>query len=300
MLILTVLYKLTPYHFLPAVQSLSLGLIMVLYVAVLRCLERIDTPAAIVRPTALLLSLQALLLFRYGMEVTVALPLGFATLAHVLSKRFRWTPAQTFSYGLLASLTVLARLDEAIFFALLFTAQTLAGDAPWSTRLRRAGLFTLGFAPFFLYLGINLHFFHTLLPISGDAKQMKPLLPPSWTPLRSLLFPLDRMKTAFMLPSVALLAIGLVQFARVWFARAHTRPGVRPLLFACLGFPILQFGALSLLSDWPVWPWYFYSFLFSSFAAIALSLVPRPNAEHSLARRALGLTSALYLVYCGA
>ena len=277
--------------FFVAVQAVSLALLALFYTATVRVLERLG--ATHTRLAALLLSLQVLLLFRYGMEVSAALPLGFAATAYLLGEDFRWTNAQTFCFGLLSCLTVLARLDCALLIAILFLGLTLAADAPWSTRLKRSAIFTTAFTPFFLYLVINVRIFHSLLPVSGHAKQLKPLWPPSLVPVVSLVFPIDRMKAVFVLPALLLLALGLVRLVKLWPAQNQR---TRPACCALLAFSFLHLATLCLLSDWPVWPWYFYSLTFSSVAALALLL--RPGASRFWTP-ALAITSAFYVVYIG-
>ena len=275
--------------FFVAVQTVSLALLVAFYAATVRILERLA--ATHVRLAALLLSLHVLLLFRYGMEVSAALPLGMAAIAYTLGPTFRWRAPQTFVYGLIACLTVLARLDSALLVALLFCAKTVASRAPWPERWKRAAIFAVAFVPFFVYLAVNVHVFHSLLPVSGHAKQLKPLWPASMVPATSLVLPLDRMKAVFVLPALLLLALGLVSLPIRWKSLPrHTRP----VYLALLAFPFLHLAALSLLSDWPVWPWYFYSLSFSSVAAMALLLQP---VAQRVWTPLLASACAFYLVY---
>ena len=260
-----------------AIEGVAFVAILFFYFGVLRCLACFDPAAKTARLAALVLSLHALLLFRFGMEVTLSLPLGIATLALILSPRFDWTPRQTFLYGLLASFTVLSRLDSIIFFAMLMAAQTLTAAVPWQERWRRIGIFCAGWSPFLAYLAINLRFFHTLLPISGTAKQLKPLWPPTSVPLQSLFLPPDRTKAAFVYPAILLIAIGASLFLRRLHALPQTaqRKAILAVLFL---FPAVHIGVLCFLSDWPVWPWYFYSFVYASVAAMVVLLYPRPRS----------------------
>ncbi len=292
LLTLTALYGLFKgTAFFLAVQTVSLVLLLLFYIATLVTLQRLGASHA--RLAALLLSLQILLLFRYGMEVTAALPLGLAAIAYSLGPDFRWTNLQTFLYGSLACLTVLARLDCSLLFAVLIISRMLASHAPWSTRLRRTAVFTAAFIPFFAYLAINSRVFHSLLPVSGHAKQLKPLWPASLVPVSSLVFPIDRMKAVFVLPALLLLALGLVRLVQLGPSLDWRH---RPIYLSLFAFPFLHLGTLCLLSDWPVWPWYFYSFAFSSVAALALLL--RPGA-HRVWVPVLAAASAFYVLYIG-
>ena len=173
MVVVSACYAIFPrMAFFVAIQGVALVAIIVFYFGVLRCVRAFAVPERLERLLALVLSLHALLLFRYGMEVTLALPFGVWTLAYVLAPEFRWSSRQTFTYGLLASLTTLSRLDSILLMALLMTAQTLRAGVPWGARLRRIGIYCAGWFPFLLYLGLNVRMFHALLPVSGSAKQL--------------------------------------------------------------------------------------------------------------------------------
>ncbi|WP_348266739.1 hypothetical protein P8936_12540 [Edaphobacter paludis] len=299
MLLLTGLLRLTSgTAFLVAVQVVTLVAIFAFYFALVNLLDSVALDFKFRRLAALLLSLHALLLFRYGMEVTLSLPLGIATLAYVLRPAFRWTATQTTLYGLLACLTVLGRLDSLLLFILIVAAQTLASDSAWPLRLRRIGFFAVGFSPFLLYLAINEHFFGTLLPVSAAAKEMKPLFPLSLAPLLGLFLPMDRMKMAFVLPAVLLLPAGLFKLFRAWRSLRRDR---RAILLALLLFPIVHIGVLCLLSDWGMWPWYYYPLVYSTLATIILLLPPSESpSRHTpprVVRLALTVPILFYMVY---
>jgi hypothetical protein len=282
--------------FLIAAQVVALTAIMTFYVALLRVLRYLGVDLVLRRLAALMLSLHALLLFRYGMEVTLSLPLSLLTRGCVLSPNFRWTAKQTVIYGLLACFTVLARLDTLILFALLLAMQILSSESSWGERLRRIGLYCIGFIPFLIYLGINQHVFGIALPVSGAAKQMKPLFPPSSMPLMGMVFPMDRMKAAFVLPALPLLLLGVAALLRRWKSLPNSR---RPVMLALLVFPAVQTSVLCLLSDWTIWPWYYYPLVYSSLAAVAVLLQPPSLVEKdhpSFTLRAALLVPALFYV----
>lgn len=269
--------------FFVAVQAVAFIAILAYYFGIVRCLTFLGVPASLIRLAALVLSLHTLLLFRFGMEVTLALPLGIWTIAYVLSPRFHWTPQQTFLYGLLASLTVLARLDCLFLFTLIMVAQTLTAEVPWSMRWRRIIIFSSGWFLFFAYLAINHHFFHVLLPISGAAKQLKPLWPPTSIPLRSLFLPVDRTKAAFVYPVMLLMGSAAVAFlSRRLTLIQDSRQ--RAVLLALFLFPVVHIGVLCFLSDWTVWPWYFYSLAYGALASMAVLLTGQ-SPEHTVPRR---------------
>ena len=279
------------------VQAVAFAAILFLYFGTLRCLRFLGTPDALQRPAALLLSLHSLLLFRYGMEVTLAIPLAVWTLTLALAPGFRWTTRQTLLYGLCASLTVLARLDAILLIALLFGGQLLTMAAPLSVRMRRALIFAAGWVPLLAYLGINHHFFNSWLPVSGSAKQLKPLWPPDSIPFQSLFVPFDRMKAAFVYPAVLLSLAGASEF---YLRRRHRTPERNALLAALFLFPVLHIATLCFLSDWTVWPWYYYSLCFPVLAAAAVLLEPAHSTRRIASLQlACTLLSAAFAFYIG-
>lgn len=98
---------------------------------------------------------------------------------------------------------------------------------------------------------------------------MKPthhVSPEAW---RSLL-PTDRMRRIVLLPELLLVAAGLLA-APMRERHAHgSGRSSRLILAALLLFPILHVLLLSVLSDWNVWPWYFYSVTLAALAAFVL------------------------------
>ncbi len=300
LLIVAACYGMFPgIFFFIAVQAVALVAILVYYFGVLRCLTAFAVPPKLRNLAALALSLHALLLFRFGMEVTLALPLGVWTLAFVLSPSFRWSAKQTLVYGLLACLTTLARLDSILLFALLMALQTLTAGVPWSERLRRVAIFCCGWLPFAFYLGLNLHVFHTLLPISGAAKQLKPLWPLSSFPLQTVFLPPDRTKLAFVYPALLLLAACAFVFLRRLRRPLQPEPS-RAVLAALFLFPLLHIGLLCILSDWATWPWYFYSLCYAALAAAAVLLQPLealPRISTRVARPALLAIASAFAAY---
>ncbi len=301
LVVVTICYVAFPgTGFFIAVQAVAFIAILLYYFGILRCLTFLGVSQTLTRLAALVLSLHALLLFRYGMEVDLALPVGIWTLAFLLSPSFRWTPRQTFLYGLLASLTVLARLDSVFLFALLIIAQTLTPEAPWRERLERIGIFTTGWFPFFAYLALNWHIFGTLLPVSGTAKQLKPFWPPTAIPLHSLFFPVDRTKLAFVYPAVLVIAICAVAF--LLHRRTLTKTTKQKAILAALFvFPAVHMSVLCFLSDWPVWPWYFYSLDYAALAAFTVLLPAQlhepASASTSIAARLLAAATLCFITF---
>jgi hypothetical protein len=201
---------------------------------------------------ALFSAAYALHLFTCGMEVTLAIPfiLGFAlALQHSFD---RFTFGRCFWLGLLASLTVLARLDSIILLGLIgifiFAQPTLRRKVgPVQVAGLAAGLVPLG-----IYFAINRFVFSTWLPISGMAKQLKHGYLPTWPAWHSLF-----MKSAGQLLPVVLVALALLSLPFFYHRLSSIQRAVYPAL---LLFPFVYILLLSALSDWPLWDWYFYSF----------------------------------------
>ncbi len=278
-------------------QTVSLAAAALTYLLMLRVMRLYlaDVPA---RVGAFALGLEALLLIRYGMEITLTLPLAMLLLWLLLHQRAPKTFGTAAVLGVVASLVILSRLDSALLVALLCVALLLPplGSA-------RNGVALLGFIcgvlPLLaLYFAGNLHFFHLLTPVSGLAKQMKPTHMPSAATWQSLM-PTDRMRRIVLLPELILLALGAIAL----LASLRIRPVAPEALFrhrvlaALLLFPLLHFFTLSVLSDWTTWPWYFYSITLAGVGAYILlvqrwpkGVVPSLAAIYTLVL--LGYTAA--------
>ena len=257
--------------FFVALQTLTLLCAFAFYAGAERVLRTLEIADPLRSIGTFIVSMQALLLLRYGMEVTLALPLGIWLIVLLLDLPDAPSSRRLVCLGALASLTILSRLDAILLVAILFSL-VLWRSAPLRSPHK---LFPLlfGFFPLILYLAVNEYVFHLLTPVSGHAKQLKSTLIPSLSTLHSLVLPIDRLKIIFVFPCLLLLAAGIVAATRTLrlLPKAHAA-----VLLALLLFPILQLSLLSVISDWPLWPWYFYSLVFSSIASIVLlSRVPQ-------------------------
>lgn len=245
-----------------ALQLVSLGSALATYALMLRTL-RLMLPKSTARGCAVVLGLEAIMLIRYGMEVTLTLPLAMLLVYLLLRGGVPITFGRAAWLGLVASLVVLSRLDAALLVALLCAAVLL----PYLRNVLRTGLpshavagFLCGFLPLLcVYFGTNLQVFHLLTPVSGLAKQMKTTHGFSAETWRSLL-PTDRMRQFILLPELLLIAAGAIAaLLTLVHRRAIAGTLVHRILYALLLFPLVHLALLSLLSDWNVWPWYFYS-----------------------------------------
>ncbi len=281
-----------------AVQTLTLVSALTCYAGTERILRTLLIEEPLRSLGTFVVSMQALLLLRYGMEVTLALPLGIGLAALLLDMPHAPPARHLFWLGVLASLTILGRLDAILLVTTLFSL-VLWKNAPLRESRKLLPLL-LGFFPLYLYLAVNEYVFHLLTPVSGHAKQLKTTLLPSLSTLHSLLFPIDRMKLIFVFPCLLLLAAGIVAAIRTLRLLPKNHSAV---LLALLLFPILQLSLLSSISDWALWPWYFYSLVFSSIASIALlARTSHPYPQPSRTALALlgAVLSAAYVIYIAA
>jgi len=183
-----------------------------------------------------------------GMETILAVPLALGTLAYLSEIKEPIGFKQGAILGLLIALTVLSRLDSAILFGLLALAGlTIPSFRKLVTRPCLLGV-VVGLAPVAFYLLLNHALFQTWLPISGQAKQLKPI------GFSGTLFweHLTRIKVrSYVLPFAAAAILPL---------RAKSLSAVQlAIVFAAIAFPFAHCAVLATLSDWPLWDWYAYS-----------------------------------------
>lgn len=193
-----------------------------------------------------------------GMEVVLTVPLALALLNQLLKRRTDWLHVLILSA--LSSLLVLSRLDSAILVFILGICLVILFRPAITPR----GLMAVacGMLPLGAYLCVNEILFHVLLPISGAAKQLRTTHRLSFTPAISLthLPATGKLTVLVVVMGVLLLPFGLRKVDRLWQA----------ILLACIAFPFAHLVVLSFASDWPMWPWYLYSWIIGSLGATAL------------------------------
>jgi hypothetical protein len=247
-----------------------------------KLLERPGTEPFLTNALALIFLIPCVHIFCEGMEINLTLPLGLGLLLAFRSQPANWTFLRSVGIGLLAGLTVLSRLD-AVFLVLLLLIFTLT--EPEQRRgigFRQIGGFAIGGGPLLLaYFVFNRLYFHTWMPVSGQAKQLKSSPWPTLTAIQSGGL------------NIAFLAVFLVYAAiAFWLVRKRLAPGERSVLAAAAAFPYLHIGVLSLLSDWPLWGWYYYSLRFALLAGLVL-LLALLGAER-VSRQAPWIKAAAY------
>jgi hypothetical protein len=181
-----------------------------------------------------------------------------------------------FGFGLLLSAMFLSRLDTLLIIVLLFTATLIHPVLRSRTSLPQFAGVSLGLIPAVAYLLANHFFFQTWLPISGMAKELKSGYLPSLPPWHSLFG-----KSPLALLNTIPLFIALLLIPFVYKRLTDSQQVIYPLL---LVFPFLYLLALSCLSDWQLWDWYFYSLRIALCVSFAIILIWRP-AQLILANR---------------
>ena len=120
------------------------------------------------------LAIYSLHLFYTGMEVILAIPLMFLLMV-VFLRRSYWQRSfwAACSLGLIVSATILSRLDLLLLVGLLALLTLLDAEIRRSLTLSQLGGIALGLLPLAAYFGVNHTVFHTWMPVSGMAKQLK-------------------------------------------------------------------------------------------------------------------------------
>jgi hypothetical protein len=245
---------------------------------------------------AAMIALQSLLLIRGAMEITLTIPLALGLCWYRLRPIFRWTSSKALGYGLLASLVVLSRLDSVIFVSALLLSECL-NTRPLRLRdlLLRTGTLVAFALPIALYLIFNQFVFHTWMPVSGQAKQLRINHSLSVAPFYSwfLYFP-GTLRLLIVYPAIAtVLAASLALFLR---GRERLCRDHLPVVASLLLFPFLHLLALSISSDWPLWSWYLYPLVLAMEGSLLVFFSREPSREllnNRTLRRALSVAAGL-------
>jgi hypothetical protein len=282
MLVILALTRLfgTGVAFFYALQTLLVACVLATYLLCVRTFVTIAPRAAwLPQLVAAALATSELMLASGGMEVALAIPL-VAALVYYRLCRFTWTPSRSFFLGLLSAAVVLARLDAAILVTSMAVFDLLwSRNVPPLQRLRCSMAFLGGTVPVALYLILNELWFHTLMPVSGEAKQMRFHRWPSLMMFsRHTFSPPERYFLVFPWLLATVTGLAILFCCPQWRGRLRGRVSC---LLALLLFPFLFLVALSVLSDWPIWSWYSYPLVASGMGASALLLA----ADSPLAER---------------
>ena len=132
-----------------------------------------------------------------------------------------------------------------------------------------------------LYLLLNRWMFQSWLPISGAAKQLRFHHWPCWRVFASVLFVHSVPLLVLVWCSIA--AMGLAVWTLDWrtLGWSTTRDARQCIALALAVFPLVHLLTLSVLSDWVLWPWYFYPFLLAD-VGCAMLLLPRMTVRQEV------------------
>ncbi len=222
---------------------------LVTFLLARRLLRLCAAPPLLAFALSAAVTLYSVTLFFYGMEVTLTVPLFLGTVCLLL--RVDWLERgwrQTFLLGLLLSAMVLSRIDTLIFGGLVLAGIVIT---PSLRRLIRPDLVAgtlLGLLPLVFYFALNRVEFHTFLPISGMAKELKFGHLPSLEPWKVFFHPLAAAFTLIFL-------LALLLLPRI---APRITPMARVLFPAVILFPFIYYFILCCVSDWTLWGWYYY------------------------------------------
>ncbi|MBT1191093.1 hypothetical protein [Rhodococcoides kroppenstedtii] len=236
-------------------------------------------------------------LARTGMEVVLTLPLSLwlgliIARGHVSSR-----PKSAFLAGLASSAVVLSRLDAAILVALMIGAYFGATFFLKREEIRRSALlaYCVGVTPILAYFVCNLVFFGTLLPVSGQAKQLNSGLNWSSRTFVSLLSPSGIQMPVWGAALLVLIGITIAVAAMYWSVKSRVfSPAEMSVLFGMIFFPVVYYVYLSTASDWKIWPWYRYPLLLT-FLAVTAAVTTLPG-RRIVVMASLRIRAATYAV----
>lgn len=207
-------------------------------------------------PITLVVTTMALPHIFSGMEEALGIPLFALLLLRVarMPATAEVSRRQALSFGLLAALLVLTRLDAIILVGMIVLGWLTVVRLPPRIVLARLAAALAGGAPVPLYLLGNWLLFGTALPISGRAKQL--LMRPGVS--MHMLAPILGSRPTVMTVALLILGIGLARLARRRGAPPRISPPARFASVMIALFPPIFLGIHALLSDWWLWPWYNY------------------------------------------
>jgi hypothetical protein len=274
-------------HILTAVWLLATAMTVVTFQLAYRIMRCFSPRVPVCAAAACFLTAASLDLFRDGMEVTLVIPLALGLMLQLVRNGV-WTPGRCFAASVTAAAMVLARLDSALLvmgLAVLFafSRRTREGVTWRKTIAVLAGIFPLA-----VYLAINVLHFHSLLPVSGEAKQVR-LSHGFSSRAFSSAYQLSIHEHRHLVPAVLTIA-GLLLLPLVMREASVSR---RTVLVAMLFLPLQQLVSLSFLSDWFIWSWYLYTFILAACATLCLLLAA---AEARYTRSVLTMVFAMTLL----
>jgi hypothetical protein len=249
-------------------QLVIFAAVMATYLYAVTIIFRFTTLNSLGRLAACCVAYFALVIMRGGMEVILTIPLTCSLIYFLLQHRTRWQPEQFFSCALLMSAVILSRLDTSLLVLLLLICIWLRKRAVLT--LSKLLSFAAGLLPVIIYALVNIRWFHTIMPVSGQAKQLRTSHFPSTLPFESIVLgPFSPTRTPFAVGSCLALLVGVIC---LWRRRNEIEGWSAVVLLTLLIFPLFHLAFYSVMSDWQFFPWYLYPFVLSSIAASAVIL----------------------------
>jgi hypothetical protein len=200
---------------------------------------------------------------RTGMETGLAIAMILAFVAFRIREEFRWNVVNSFFYGFLGSIAILSRLDVALLIGPIVLYGLLTEVRDWPARSRAGLAIVLGLMPLVSYFLANVVIFHTLMPISGAAKQLRAHHLPSLYALHTFLEFLFAKNSPLLILQVGLTVLALLRFK----ASVLRRTRYPALFLGMLLFPFAHLLVITSASDWQLFLWYIYPWTVSFVAA---------------------------------
>lgn len=162
-------------------------------------------------------------------------------------------------YGLLSALIILSRLDSVVFIVMLWSLELVverpASRNDWLIRMY-TGL--SGAVPLLPYVLSNRYWYHVWMPLSGEAKQLRSHHSFSLETLSAALGPINFPFRYFIVYPFVITLIACV-LAVLKFGQWQLYRGNIVVSLSLVLTPFIQLITFSVLSDWPIFPWYLYS-----------------------------------------
>lgn len=204
-----------------------------------------------------------------GMEVHLTILLALVLIRYLVRYGNDLdNPKRSMMLGLVSSLLLLSRLDSFILVLCMLIFVMPRGCGSLSDYFKRMLYFGTGGLLLPAYFASNIVIFKTFMPISGMAKQLKSVLSFGTGYIDTMLLYL---KVNIYGSSFVLITLICTVLAGVATILRHKQmkdlPPLR-LLLICLAFPFLFAIVQSLVSDFPIWPWYLYPWIISFVASL--------------------------------
>jgi hypothetical protein len=273
--------------FFAVVAILLFAAMLATYEALRVFAQALGARPSVAAPIAALQGIAVNQIIASGLEVAVAIPL-FAWMLALVARGGALTLRRAAWFGLLASFTVLARIDLACAVLLVVIGWLVAERPPWRTALGLLGAFSAGGAALVVYFAANWALFGALLPMSARAKQMRTGIAPNPHFVHSLLF--DTVYGNRAVPAL-ILGVLLLVWPKRWRSMSRSARLAAGVAFA---FPVVFYASQLLLTNWALFAWYAYPLATAVVAAAVLvwdccvELVPQ-RAGLGAAAIALGL-----------